>query len=300
MNHNPRLDLNLLGIFEAIYTRGGVTAAGRHLNLSQSALSHALGRLRRAFDDPLFVRSGNTLVPTALARSIIDPIRESLRGIEMAVTTATSFDPGTSTRAFRIGLRQSSEMHHFHRVVQKVAASAPGVTLASEDFRRGYLARALARGELDLALDLASEATMELEAIPLGTDAMVVAARRSHPRISGNIDLNAYLAEDHVIVSPRRNAVGLEDQALAGMGSTRQIAVRCQHSWSAWTIVAETDMLLTIPASHAASLSRVVKNQILPLPFRIEMRPLQLLWHAAARSDPGNAWLRGVMIEALS
>lgn len=289
-----RIDLNLLGVFEAIYSRGGVTAAGRHLNLSQSALSHALARLRRTFDDPLFVRSGNTLVPTALARAIIGPVRDALHGIEAAVAAASHFDPASSTRAFRIGLRQSSEMHHFHRLVARVAREAPGVTLTSVDFRRVELARALAQGDLDLAIDVPSEATLGLERIEFRADATMVAARRDHPRIAGAIDLDTYLTEDHVMASPRPSGPGLEDHALAAMGASRRIAARCQHSWSAWAIVAETDMIFTLLASHAASLSRIADNQIVPLPFAIEPRRLQLLWHEAAEADRGNAWLRGL------
>lgn len=294
-----RIDLNLLGVFEAIYSRGGVTAAGRHLNLSQSALSHALARLRRTFDDPLFVRSGNALVPTALARSIIGPVRDGLRGIEAAVAAAAHFDPATSTRPFRIGLRQSSEMHHFHRMVARVAREAPGVMLASVDFRRADLARALAQGDLDLAIDVPSEATAGLERTELRADTMVVAARHGHPRIHGAIDLATYLAEDHVMASPRPSGPGLEDQALAAMGASRRIAARCQHSWSAWAIVAETDMVFTLLASHAASLRRIADNQVAALPFALPTRPLQLLWHDAASADRGNAWLRAIVASVM-
>lgn len=300
MKLHSRIDLNLLGVFEAIYSRGGVTPAARHLNLSQSALSHALARLRRTFDDPLFVRAGNALVPTALAHSIIGPVRDALRGIEVAVAAAARFDPATSTRTFRIGLRQSSEMHHFHRMVARATAAAPGVALASVDFRRADLSRALAQGEIDLAIDVASEASAGLETLDLRADTMVVAARRGHPRIGEAIDLAAYLAEGHVMASPRRSGPGLEDQALAAMSEARRVVARCQHLWSAWAIVAETDLILTLLASHAAALRRIADNRVMPLPFAIETRPLRLLWHAAAGADPGNAWLRSIVTEVMA
>jgi DNA-binding transcriptional LysR family regulator len=292
-----RIDLNLLGTFETIYTHGGVTAAARHLHLSQSAISHALARLRIAFNDELFVRAGNEIVPTALARSIIDPVREALQGLEQALVAAAQFDPATSTRGFRIGLRQANEARVFAGIVARVAGAAPGVTLASVNFRRSEVAGALARGELDLAIDVPSDATAALRAVPVQSDTMVVAARRGHPQVSGGIDLAAYLAADHVQASPRSSGPGLEDEALAAMNCTRRVAVRCQNVWSAWQIVAQSDMLLTLLGTHAEALAPTADNQIVSLPFTIAPRPLQLLWHPAAEHDPGNAWLRTLVLD---
>ena len=88
MRRLARFDLNLLQIFDAIHSKGGVSAAARHLNLSQPAISHALAKLRDAFDDPLFVRQGNKLVPTPAARAIAGPVREALRGLDAALDAA--------------------------------------------------------------------------------------------------------------------------------------------------------------------------------------------------------------------
>lgn len=290
----------MLGTFEAIYTHGGVTAAARHLHLSQSAISHALARLRVAFDDELFVRAGNAIVPTALARSIIDPVRDALQGVEQALVAAARFDPATATRAFRIGLRQANEARVFAGIVAQAVREAPGVTLASVNFRRSEVAEALARGELDLAIDVPSDATVGLHAASLQTDTMVIAARRGHPRIAGAIDLAAYLAADHVQASPRSSGPGLEDEGLAALGESRRVAIRCQNIWSAWQIVAQTDMILTVLGTHADALLPVADNQILPLPFDIVRRPLQLLWHRAAERDPGNAWLRRLVQQQIT
>ncbi len=287
-----RIDFNLLAVFEAIYAREGVTAAARQLNLSQSAVSHALARLRNQFDDPLFVRAGNALVPTALAREIVGPVRTALHGVERVVAAARTFDPATSTRAFRIGLRQSSEVRIFADLVARAKAAAPGITLASADFRRSELAQALAEGELDMAIDVPSDAAAGLCHVPLQTGALVVAARRGHPRIDGAIDFATYLAADHVVASPRPTGRGIEDEALAALGAARRIAVRCQHIWSAWQIVAESDMIVTLMQAHAASLRPLADNQLVPLPFDLPPRPLQLHWHEASARDPGNEWLR--------
>lgn len=282
-------------MFEAIYTRGGVTAAARHLHLSQSAISHSLARLRVAFDDELFVRFGNTLVPTALARSIIDPVRDALQGMEQAIVASVRFDPATSTRAFRIGLRQANEARVFARIVGQALREAPNVTLASVNFRRIDLPRMLAHGELDVVIDMPSDAAVGLRATPLQVDAMVIAARRGHPRVAGSIDLPTYLSSDHILSSPRPSGPGLEDEALAAMHLSRRVAVRCQNIWSAWQMVTQSDMILTLLHAHAKVLQPVADNQVVSAPFDVPARPLQLLWHPAAERDAGNEWLRNLI-----
>ncbi len=297
---NSRFDLNLLTVFEAIYSRASVTLAARHLNLSQSAISHALGRLRREFGDQLFVRVGSGLVPTALARSIIEPVRTALRSVELAVVTASDFDPRSSDRTFRIAMRPTTEVRFFSDIVARVTADAPGVQIVSADFRRSELAQALAHGEVDMALDIASEATATLRTAPLRSDRLVVAARHGHPRIHGAVTLEAYLATGHVIASPRPAGLGPEDNALAEAGAERRIVARCQHVATAWNIVAGSDLILTLPLSHAESLRKFVDLQLLPLPVEVVPRALNLYWHEVADRDHGNAWLRQVIVDVAS
>jgi hypothetical protein len=93
--HLSRIDLNLFVVFDAIYTEGGITRASKRLSLTQPAISHALGRLRELFDDPLFIRQGKAMIPTPLARVMIDPVRDSLQG---RATLVTPFDPATARK----------------------------------------------------------------------------------------------------------------------------------------------------------------------------------------------------------
>ena len=96
--HISRIDLNLLAIFDTIYAEGSITRASRRLNLSQPAISHALGRLRQMIDDPLFTRHGRLMMPTPLARRMIEPIRQSLQTIEATLTKRDPFAPATAVK----------------------------------------------------------------------------------------------------------------------------------------------------------------------------------------------------------
>src|SRR6185312_7046566 len=107
--HISKIDLNLFIVFEAIYAEGGITRASQKMNLTQPAISHALNRLRQMFGDPLFERQGHVMTPTPLARSIIDPVRRSLRGFELTLNGAGRFDAASSERNFSLGLRDVLE-----------------------------------------------------------------------------------------------------------------------------------------------------------------------------------------------
>lgn len=295
MKLRSRIDLNLLAVFDAVLARGSVTDAARHLNLSQSAVSHALARLRRDFDDPLFVRTGNTLVPTALARAIQDPLRGALQGLEIAVAAAARFNPATTSRLFRVGMRPTTEAQLFEDLVLRARHAAPGVRLTSMDFRRRELVRVLADGGLDAAVDVVSRSSAGLRSVPLTSDRLVLVARPDHPSVAGSIDLSTYLDLDHVMTTPRASGLGLEDEALASLGAERRIAVRTQQITAAWRIVAGSDMVLTLSRSHAETMQRTAPLQIVELPVAVAPRTLHLLWHETVDRDPGNAWLRGMI-----
>ena len=116
--HLSRIDLNLFVVFDAIYTEGGITRASKRLSLTQPAISHALGRLRELFDDPLFMRQGQAMIPTPLARVMIDPVRQSLQGFEARCSAFDRFDPATARKHFTVGMRDVREL-------DRAAESAP-------------------------------------------------------------------------------------------------------------------------------------------------------------------------------
>lgn len=122
--NTTRIDLNLLVVFEAIYTEGSVTRASSRLNLTQPAISHALARLRTLFDDPLFTRQGHAMVPTAMARSIIEPIATSLSTLDGTLSRASAFDPGKAQRTLAIGLPGGDEAMFLPALLRRVLTAS--------------------------------------------------------------------------------------------------------------------------------------------------------------------------------
>jgi DNA-binding transcriptional LysR family regulator len=298
--HLSRIDLNLLVVLETIHAEGGITRAAEKLHLTQPAISHALARLRETFDDPLFVRQGNAMVPTPLARRLIGPVGDALRTLDATFGGLERFDPATSSKRFAIGLRAVMESTVLPSLVQAALAQAPGVELSAVRVDRRRVESDLASGVLDVAIDVLLPVSESVRHARLSSDRMVVVARRGHPRIGDAIDLDTYLALDHVLVSARRRGVGIEDVALSRLGHQRRVRLRCQQYFAACRVVQCTDLVLTMPEQQARITNREFDNQILPLPLDGPSLDAFLYWHANADADPANRWLREQVLAAVA
>jgi DNA-binding transcriptional LysR family regulator len=298
MPNIAKLDLNLLVVLEAIYSEGGVSRAGEKLNLTQPAISHALARLRLVFDDPLFRREGRALVPTPLTRGLIAPLRRSLRELGLLLNEAGRFDPGRSEARFTVAMRDPVELLVLPAAMARIARAAPHVDLRSVQVARRNIETGLASGMLDLAMDVPLPLPERIHRERVAADRLVVVARRGHPALRRGLDLEAYLAQEHVMVTSRRKGPGFEDLALAERGLQRRVRLRCRNYVAAFRLVSETDLLLTMPERYAGVLNRAFANRVLPLPVETPTLDLYFYWHEAAASDPANLWLRGVLRDA--
>jgi DNA-binding transcriptional LysR family regulator len=293
-----RIDLNLFTVFDAIYREGGITAASKRLHLSQPAVSHALGRLRELLDDPLFERHGNEMVPTPLARTLAVTIGSSLGDLEQMLHRAGRFDPASSHRTFTVAVRESQESTFLPGLLAKLAASAPNIDVATIRIERRDLEDDLQSGDIDFAIDVALPLSADVRREHVGSAPLVVLARGDHPIVKGTLDLETYLAQEHVLVTGRRRGRGYEDVALAKLGVTRRIRVRCQQHAAANEIVSRTDLLATISRKQAQIVNKT--NQMLPFP--IEVPPLEsyLYWHARSEDDPAARWFKTMVLETVT
>ena len=297
--HISRVDLNLFIVFEAIYVEGSVTRASQKLNLTQPAISHALGRLRVLFDDPLFVRQGHAMVSTPLARSIIEPVRRSLRGFEVTLNGLDRFDPATTRKQFTLALRDVLESTVLPPLVVRVGQSAPLVDLAAIRVERREIESELAAGTLDLAIDVLLPLSSDILHSQIMVDKTVVIARKGHPQISKTLDLATYLQQDHILATSRRRGPGLEDFELSRLGVQRRIRLRCQHYFAACRVVSQTDLVLTMPERYAVVANQQFGNRILPFPTELPPFDVYLYWHANVDNDPANRWLREQVVQSL-
>ncbi|ERP91477.1 LysR family transcriptional regulator [Alcanivorax sp. P2S70] len=295
--HVSRFDLNLFVVFDAIYTEGSLTRAAKVLNLTQPAVSHALGRLRERLGDPLFVRQGSRMVPTARARAMVSPVRHALGGFQRCLSDEGGFDASDAERTFVLGLRDGLEGCLLPPLMAQLMEEAPGIRLQSLTIRRRQMPTELASGRLDLACDVMLALPETIEHVPVLSGPMVVMMREGHPLAAG-MDLPAYLAAQHVLVSSRREGPGLEDFGLARQGYRRHIRLRCQHYQAAISTVQNTDLLLTLPATLAGRLSRE-RMVLQPFPADLADLEMHLYWHRDQAGDPAHRWLRQKVLALL-
>ena len=294
-----RVDLNLLVVLEAIVAEGGVSRAAARLNLTQPAVSHALGRLRDLFDDPLFVREGRSLAPTSLTRRLIQPLRQSLQALGALIETGESFDPAVSETVFTVSMRDPMEVLILPRMMQRFGRVAPRIDLRTVQVRRRSLEGGLADGTLDAAFDVALPLSERIHRQRVSADRFVVAARRGHPRVRPGFTLATYLAEKHVMVTSRRRGPGAEDIELGQHGQRRHVTLRCRNYQAAIRVVAESDLVLTMTARYASLLGTGSGVRALAMPLRMPTLDLFLYWHDRVHDDTANRWLRLQLVEAL-
>ena len=299
MNLN-RIDLNLFVVLDAIYTEGGITRASRKLNLTQPAISHALGRLREMFGDPLFERDGRSMVPTPMARSLIEPVRRSLRGLELTMNEVSRFDPALTERRFTLSVRDVLEATLLPVLMRRVTETAPLIGINPVRVDRRDLAAELAAGTVDAAIDMLLPLSGDIRRMRIAVDPLVVIVRHDHPAVGDgmDIDMDSYLRQEHILVSSRRSGPGLEDIELHRLGVERRVRLRCQHYFAACRVVSLTDLVLTMPESYARIANRQYGNQILPFPLSVPMLDAYLYWHASVEQEPANRWLREQLVQS--
>jgi len=294
-----RINLNLLPALEALLAEGAVGAAARRTHVSQSAMSHSLGRLRAIFGDPLLVGTGRHFVRTPLAERLATQLPRALDELGAAVAVPAPFDPSTSRRTFRIATFDYFELTVLPDLLAHLATHAPHVDLVIDRFARESLP-ALAAGDIDLALVGDSDAIPRagLSRAKLPGDPFVVLARQGHPRLKKKLDLATYAALGHVLVSVEGRVDGVVDRALAKHGLARRVAVRVAHFASVALAVQRTDYISTI--------ARPIALRAVDLGLRIHEPPLLLpapgfvgLWSHRYDDDLASRWLRELLFSGV-
>lgn len=291
-----RLDLNLFRVFDIIYRVRNLTRAAEILCLSQSAVSHAIGRLRKQLGDPLFVREGQGVMPTPLAERLWPDIQEALVLFRQAVHRSQALEPSRDITQITVAMNDELEPSILPVLVQNLRAVLPMVRIASVRLDRANLRADLASGRLDFAIDIAQPVSSDLCHAMLLQDEFVVVSRLA-AQATLLLDKKAYLDAQHITVSSRRAGRAIEDLSLARLGLERQVVMRCQHYEAACRVVATSDLLLTLPRRQAEAINAFMKNNISALPVQLPPLELHLYWHRQRESDPANSWLRDQILQ---
>jgi LysR family transcriptional regulator, mexEF-oprN operon transcriptional activator len=278
-----------------------VTRAGQALFLSQPATSAALARLRAAFRDDLFVRNGNALEPTPRAEALLAEVAPALQAIAGAVAGATPFDPAADTRTFRVGWSDDVTIAALP-LLRRLRAAAPHCRLVIRAANFRTIPAMLEAGEIGTAVGFMADD------LPAAAKQRVL--RRGGYRVvrdaasPGPVDLDAYCARPHVLVTPRGDLVGVADAALARLGRSRRVVLGLPDFGVLRRVLPGTDLLCTVSDALADALMDSLTAfglTVDPLPFPSPGETaVRMAWRAALDQDPAEMWLRAQIAEVLT
>ena len=302
-----RADLNLLTLFEVVLRERHVGRAAARLNLSPSAVSHGLKRLRLLLNDPLFLRTPKGVVPTARAVALAGPVADLLAQARNVLASATPFDPATSTRRFVIGAPDGSVF--LAPLLAILRDRAPGIDIGMRQLLPPQGGQSveqawtpvfaeLEAGLMDIAVAPIDRAPPRFVVRTIYDEDFVVVARARHP-FAARPTLQRFCQMQHLVVSKTADPHGFVDDALAGLGLARRVALTVPDFASALATVAETDLIAAMPrrfvAMHAARFA-VVSREV---PLRLRAFTIKAAVPKVALMDAGLAWLFDVMGEAV-
>lgn len=295
-----RADLNLLVLFETVMRERHVGRASQQLNLSASAVSHGLGRLRRLLNDPLFLKTPKGVVPTERALVLEAPIAEALARIRQIVSVAGPFDPVSSSRRFTIGAPDGVSAVFLPSLLGRIRLAAPAVDIAIRQMLpvAGEVAgeRAWRNAFSDLesrAVDVAVIPSDHVPARfamrPLYEERFVLGMRAGHP-LRRRLTLERYCAAEHLVVSMTGDPRGFVDEVLAGSGHARRVALTVPNFMFALTVIAESDLICALPARFAAAYAQRLGLVVVEAPIPLGGFRLNAIVPEVAMMDGGVAW----------
>ena len=302
MNRTNRIvaDLNLLRVFLTIWDVRNLTVAGQRLSLTQPAVSHALRRLRETFNDPLFVRVTNGMVPTEAATRLHPPLSEAFQIIQRAVQDVERFDPATAQRVFRVAMSDVSELYFLPALMTSLVTDAPQVHLRIVPLDPATIEQAMRAGEVDITLGFVPGLQRDIVSERLFTDSFVCLVRAGHPITRARLTeakLGKILTTlGYVYASSSATGHQLTEQWLTEIGVNRQIVLRLGHFTIAPSVVLGSDLATIFPESVARLINARNEFAILPLPPGRPVIDIKVHTHAHFSGDLGIQWLRDSIV----
>ena len=301
------IDLNLLVYLDVLLLKRNVTRSAETLGISQPAMSNALQRMRRLFNDPLLVRTSNGMSPTERAEQLQPLVREIVASVEKAVESGQTFDATTADRVFRISVSDYGESTLIPHLLRRMRSESPNITLdilTPSDVSYTDLEH----GNVDLVINRFDALPESLHQRTIWRDSFSCLVSHHNP-ICDRFDLESYLEASHVWVSKTGMGIGVGvepgadqklgwvDDALAKLGKKRRIRVFTRHYQAAMLLAELRDLVITVPSKAAGLVKGDPNIIILPPPFDIPEIELQMAWSPLLQHNPAHRWFRGLIAE---
>jgi len=288
------IDLKLLAVVTELHKTRSVSQTAENLDLSQSSISMSLAKLRKHFNDPLFVRTSSGMDPTPHAVELIGLLKNAEDLLQTALDLHLVFDPMTSERRFNLYSTDIAQVTLMPRLMQRLGSVAPNVGI---NLRRLSEAtpKLLESGEADLAVGFVLPMGAGFCQQRLFKERFVCALRKDHPRVGDTLDLEEFQNEAHLAITTCGTGHGVIEKALEAKNIRRRVGLTVPSFLGITSIITTLDYLTILPEQLGRHLARVGNVKLLPLPFNIPNYYIMQHWHERYTQDPASKWLRSVV-----
>lgn len=290
------IDLHTLRVLDEIHRSGSLSRAAERLKLSQPAISITLAKLRKHFDDQLFVRVGNDMRATPHTEGIIDAVRNCIASLEATLSYRLKFEAHTDERTFRIAMTDIGQIVMLPRLLDGLAKAAPQVRVEISNINE-RMPLLLEAGEIDLAVGFVPYMAAGFFQQALFDESFVCLARSDHPRIRRSPTLAQFEVESHVVVVTSGTGHLIIDRTLTERRIHRRVAVRIPNFLGLSTLIGRSDLICTLPRRAGLIMARGLEVSAWPTPFTLPSYTVKQHWHERQAREPGNKWLRALMAD---
>lgn len=294
--HLARLDLNLLVALDALLTERSVTRAAGRIGISQSAMSHALGRLRATFSDELLTRGPDGMRPTPRALALIEPMQSVLAQIQQITAPPAAFDPANADITFTLGIPDSTEVLLMPNLIAHLQAKAPGVKLLLHTVDRNRILDDLDSGRVDLGIGVFEQGQTHHKRRILNKESYLCLFNADLVGLTPPISLDDYLRFPHLLTSLVESAHGVVDDALAKIGRKRVIALTSPRFAVMPFVVRQAPVIATMHSRLARFFADSMGLTVSPAPVDLPDVSISMIWHASNDDVPSQRWLRETIV----
>lgn len=292
-----QIDLNLLVVFQQLMIERRVSRVAENLGLTQPAVSNSLAKMRRLFNDELFLRTPAGMVPTPLAEQLGESIGYALAMIHSGLNQQTQFDATSAKLAMTIGMTDIGEIVFLPTLIERLSREAPGVTLSTVRNAAVNLRDDMESGKVDLAIGLLPQLKAGFFQRQLFRQRYVCLFRRGHRAASKKLSLAEFGAAEHLVVVSAGTGHGAVDDLLKRSGIDRIVRLTVPHFVGVGHILQNTNLVATVPERLAQHLAEPFGLTYAPHPVRLPEIAINVFWHAKAHRSMANQWLRGLIFE---
>lgn len=294
--HLAKLDLNLLVALDALLAERSVTRAAARIGLSQSAMSHALARLRVTFSDELLTRAPDGMRATPRALALIEPMQTALSHIQAITAPPAAFDPATADVTFSLGIPDSTEVLLMPHLIAHLRAVAPGVKFLLHTVDRHRILDDLDSGRVDLGIGIFEQGQTHHKRRILNKETYLCVFNAELVGLTPPISLDDYVRLPHVLTSLVESAHGVVDDALAKIGRTRVIALTSPRFTVMPFVVRQAPVIATMHSRLAHFFGEAMGLAVSPTPIALPEVSISMIWHTSNDEVPGQRWLRETIV----